>query len=147
MSIKPCIPLLGTYPKPSIVYHKTLCASMVIVVLVTTAGKWSQPRCYHEWIVYNENIAHIHNGIQPAVKKHETESARKGIEKYVKQGEPNTIRTKKCVLSYLGPNPSYTNILICICTQSHTCIHVFTCICIHVYIHAHIHIHTCIYTV
>jgi hypothetical protein len=53
LSYDPAIPLLGIYPKECITgYFRGTCTPMFIVVLVTIAKLWKQPRCLtiDKWI-------------------------------------------------------------------------------------------------
>ena len=68
----PAIPLLGIYPKKSII-QKESCTTMFIAALFTIARTWKQPKCpsTDEWI---KKMWHIYTmGYYSAIKRNEIE--------------------------------------------------------------------------
>ena len=54
----PAIPLLGIYPKKTIIRKDTF-TPMFIAALFTIARTWKQPKC----TLTEEDVVHIYNGI------------------------------------------------------------------------------------
>ena len=48
----PAIPLLGIYPRDTLIHNKDICTTMFIAALFIIARSWNEPRCpsVDEWI-------------------------------------------------------------------------------------------------
>ena len=59
----PSVPLVGTYPKDTRVYHEDTCSNIFTVALFKIARKWKTTKMSPSWRMDKQYVVHLHAGV------------------------------------------------------------------------------------